>query len=283
MPFEFSDQHISDYHQLGFTIFRDVIPAKLMTDLRVQMDKAREIARKRGGDQAQRLQPLVQFEEIDMKPIDEYQRLPKLVHAVNRLFEDRFGAPVDLTATRSVMGVLVEPATRPWCTMWHRDWRDNIGGLDLEAWGKVRYDIRMFNQINCALYQDGSTWVVPGSHLRDDTDGEIRYLPSRPIVGPDTSALSNEEAEVRCLEYCKNMPGSFQAKLNAGDFMLYRNSLWHIGNYVPYCKRATIHDGLFDAKYEAFFKNPPIRKGTDGKNLTDFTNPNAHRLAGLGV
>ena len=38
------------------------------------------------------------------------------------------------------------------------------------------------------------------------------------------------------------MPGAVQLRLSAGDFALYRSSAWHIGNYVPYRKRATIHD-----------------------------------------
>jgi hypothetical protein len=38
------------------------------------------------------------------------------------------------------------------------------------------------------------------------------------------------------------MPGATQVHLRAGDFAMYRNSLWHIGSYVPYVKRATLHD-----------------------------------------
>jgi hypothetical protein len=38
------------------------------------------------------------------------------------------------------------------------------------------------------------------------------------------------------------MPGAVCLHLDAGDFALYRNTLWHLGNYVPYGKRATLHD-----------------------------------------
>ena len=46
------------------------------------------------------------------------------------------------------------------------------------------------------------------------------------------------------------MPGAVQLHLDAGDFALYRNTLWHIGNYVPYRKRATIHDGALTAEFK---------------------------------
>ncbi len=29
--------------------------------------------------------------------------------------------------------------------------------------------------------------------------------------------------------------------LDAGDYALYRNVMWHLGNYVPYRIRATLH------------------------------------------
>ena len=45
------------------------------------------------------------------------------------------------------------------------------------------------------------------------------------------------------------MPGAVQTQLEAGDYCLYRNTLWHLGNYVPYRKRATIHDGVFTPEF----------------------------------
>lgn len=51
-----------------------------------------------------------------------------------------------------------------------------------------------------------------------------------------------EEREHVCLEYCRSMPGAVPLHLEAGDFALYQSTLWHIGNYVSYSKRATLHD-----------------------------------------
>ena len=40
--------------------------------------------------------------------------------------------------------------------------------------------------------------------------------------------------------------------LAAGDFCLYRNSLWHLGNYVPYAQRATLHDAVDTDEFESW-------------------------------
>ena len=66
-----------------------------------------------------------------------------------------------------IMGLLVEPLEHPWHIGWHRDGvvevppeaRDEIVNAKLaEVW----YDLRHFNQVNCAIYADSCTWFVPG-------------------------------------------------------------------------------------------------------------------------
>lgn len=278
MPFSFTDRHITDYHEKGFTIFRSIVPTALLTDLRREADKGRQIARKRSGESAQRLQPILNYPEISPRPFDDFRHLPALVDALNALFEQGFGKKVDTDATRDVFGILYEPASQPWCTMWHRDWRDNVKGLRLAEWDKRQLDIRLFNQVNCALYGDSCTWVVPGSHLRRDTPSEIRRFPDRPIPGPNLENLNAEEAEAAALAYTMSMPGAHQAHLFAGDYMLYRNSLWHIGNYLPYRKRATIHDGLFSDAFREWFKDPPYHPAKEDGSR-DWENPNVETAA----
>ena len=62
MAFRLSDQHIEEFHILGYIVFREILPASLISDLRRVSDTARAIARKRGGPQVQRLQPVGNFE-----------------------------------------------------------------------------------------------------------------------------------------------------------------------------------------------------------------------------
>ena len=246
MKFTFSDQHIEEYHTQGYTVFLQILPPSLIRDLRHVSDKARTIARERGGPQVQRLQPVGNY-DLDQQPFIDYAELPPLVDAIAKLL-----TPRHRHGNRSHFGILLEPAEMPYCTQWHRDWRDNCGGLNLSAWDAVFSDINLFNQINCALYDDDCTWVVPDSHLRRDLLREAKLFPERPIPGPRLNGLTAEEREHVCLDYCQSMPGGVRLSLGAGDFALYRNTLWHLGNYVPYCKRATLHDTADTAEFAAW-------------------------------
>ena len=92
----------------------------------------------------------------------------------------------------------------------------------------------------------------PGSHLRPDLPRERAAFPHFPPRKPEVDDLGYAQRERTCLEYCRQMPGAERLVLDAGDFALYRNSLWHIGNYVPYRKRATLHDSVRTPEYDAF-------------------------------
>jgi ectoine hydroxylase-related dioxygenase (phytanoyl-CoA dioxygenase family) len=143
------------------------------------------------------------------------------------------------------LGVLFEPADAAWSTNWHRDWA-HAPFADFEAYRKTSTNMRVWNQLNAALYDDHSLWVVPGSHDRDDTPEERALFPDNPPAGPALSPeMSAVERETTCLAYARQMPNAVQIVLCAGDIAFYRNSSWHIGNYVPYVKRATLHDGFY--------------------------------------
>ena len=64
MPFQYTQQHRIEYERDGLTILRGVIPATLLADLRRETDKACEIARRQHGPQAQRLQPVYEYEKL---------------------------------------------------------------------------------------------------------------------------------------------------------------------------------------------------------------------------
>ncbi|MDA1192087.1 MAG: hypothetical protein O3A46_10450, partial [Candidatus Poribacteria bacterium] len=220
---------------------RGILPGSLIEDLRRVTDRGRELARERQGAQTQRFQPVASF-DVDQQPFIDYGELAVLNDAIHRTL-----SPRHWHADRTKLGVLLEPAEAPWCTNWHRDWLHHDANLDRALWDKGFRDINIFNQVNCALYEDSSTWVVPGSHLRDD-------LPREHGKGtpPDLKGLSNPDRERVGLEYCLGMPDAMQLHLNAGDFALYRASMWHIGNYVPYRKRATLHDHIDTPEFIAW-------------------------------
>jgi hypothetical protein len=239
MGFVFTEQHREEYFRDGYTVLEGLIPPALLSDLRRQTDKARDIARRENGPNCQRLQPVYKYEELDHRPFTDFLRLPGLRAAV----EDMLGSE---HRESEIRGVLLEPAERAWCTAWHRDWGYNVPGIDVAAFFRHVNNPRMFNQLNAALYDDHSLWAVPRSHNREDTSEEREAFPRIPPPGPDlTDAMTPEQREAACTAYCRRMPGATPILLAAGDVAFYRNSTWHLGTYVPYIKRATLHDGFF--------------------------------------
>src|SRR5215467_4176517 len=109
MAFIYSDKNREEYITDGFTILRDLIPATLLGDLRREPDRAREIARKRGGPQTQRLQPVYAYEELNPQPFRDFLGLPGMRATVEGILG---------TGHRqsNIMGVLLEPAQDAWCT-----------------------------------------------------------------------------------------------------------------------------------------------------------------------
>ena len=264
--FQFSDKHIEDYQQLGYTVFRGIVPPSLIEDLRRESDKGRDIAHAQDPN-TQRFLPKV-TEGVDLQPFTDFLELSAIRDAVARVLP----SPVLESTVQGMFSVLINPAEQPYCTQWHRDWRDNIKALDLDRWEADYKDMDLFNQVNCALYEDSCTWVVPASHLRGDTSEEIAVFPERPIPGPELEGKSGAERERLCLDYCQSLPGAERLLLDAGDYCLYRNSLWHLGNYIPYRKRATLHEGVMTAKFKTWIDenlavvNQRIQAGAEWEN-----------------
>lgn len=243
MAFQFCDAMINTYLSQGYLIFRGIVPPSLLSDLRAEAEKARDLAHKLNGPQTQRIQPLSAYgDDLDLKPFYDYTELTELRDATARLLgKDYTHGHVD------IMGLLVEPSERPWHIGWHRDgvvevpseaYDDTVRTKLAEVW----HDLRHYNQVNCAIYADSCTWFVPGSHLRQqDLPGERQTTRDPTLRGP-IAGVSNVEAERLYLDHCRRFPGAVQVHLGPGDFMVYRNLAWHTGNYVTYQPRATIHD-----------------------------------------
>jgi hypothetical protein len=246
MPFQFRDSHISDFYTLGYTVFCSILPPALIRDLRRVAAQAREIIHSEQGQQVQRLQPVAAY-DLDSKPFQDFANLSPLRDAVSRVLNPRVRY-----GNINTLGILLHPGDIPYSTPWHRDWRDNQAGLNLSAWEERSSDIDLFNQMNSPLYEDSSLWVVPSSHLRRDLPGEIERFPDRPIPTPQLEGKTGVEREQVCLDYCRSMPGAVRLHLDTGDFALYRSTLWHLGNYVPYRNRATLHDFVDTPEYRTW-------------------------------
>lgn len=256
MTFCYSERNREEYHSLGLTVLRDAIPGALLADLRRETDTAREITRRENGPQAQRLQPVYRYPDLNPQPFRDFLALPELRRTVEEILGPEH-------AESDIMGVLFEPRETAWATPWHRDWGYNVPGIDLDAFfDAALHKPGMFSQLNGALYDDHSLWVVPGSHNRRDTEAEQGAFGGRvPPPGPAVSGqMSAVERERVCRAYARGMPGAVQVGLGAGDVAFYRAVGWHVGNYVPYTKRATLHDGFYGPEDRAWQANVPMAK-----------------------
>jgi hypothetical protein len=234
------------YRENGYHIIRQIIPATLLTDLRREAAKAQAIAHRIDGPQAQRLSVIGQYHaELDMSVFQAFDEIDGLDQAIKELL-----TPEHVMRPSADSTILFGPRDRPWSTEWHRDWRDHIEDAPFQAhvgdakWEAIANDFGFWNQVNCPLYEDSSTWYVPGSFKRIHNTAEETQLyasSTQEILRDEANEQTDEALELRCLQYCQAMPGAVQLVLNPGDFCIYRNIGWHLGNYVPYRTRMTIH------------------------------------------
>ena len=237
MAFRYTERHRAEYLEHGLTILRGLIPPSLLTDLRRETDRARDIARARLGPQAQRLQPVWSYDGLEHAPFREFLALPGLCATVEGILGNEH-------RPSERMAVFLEPEQDAWCGAWHRDW-GNVPGVNQDEFFATAANPRMYNQMNGAVYDDHSLWVVPGSDRRRDTDAERAAFACSPPEGPVLdAAMPPAEREAACILYARRMPGGVPVALLAGDVAFYRACIWHLGCYVPYTRRATLHDSF---------------------------------------
>lgn len=256
MTYKIPEQDIASYRRDGYIVFKRIIPPSLITDLRVQAEKAAAIVRAK-DPQAQRIQPVGSYaDQLDMKPFQDFAQLPAINDALQQVT-----TPEHYYGKLDVLGILLEPSKDAWCTSWHRDISLESSKLSLEDFEELIYDWNTAHQINSPLYDDECTWYVPGSHLRSfDLPGETALIQQPKEIGVGWPGQKQQGAdaitrELSCDKYTRAMPGAVQLRLMAGDFALYRASGWHTGNYVPYKRRATLHDAVFNPRHEIWWRN----------------------------
>ena len=246
------------YREEGYHIIPQVIPASLLKDLRREAARAQEIARRIDGPQAQRISILGNYsDELDMSAFNAFDEIEGLEQAIRDLLTPEHFLQPTAEAT-----ILFAPRDRPWSTEWHRDFRDHIEEEPwkqylADSWEATSNDFKLWNQVNCPLYEDNSTWYVPGSFKRTSNTPQENALyasSTQEKLRDESNEISDEALELYCLNYCQAMPDAVQLVLNPGDFCIYRNVGWHIGNYVPYRKRMTIHTQCDTREFGEFRK-----------------------------
>lgn len=213
----------------GYIILRKVIPPGQLEPLRntfeTMVDRQRETwARERGpGDPP--------------GGVWETGHQPRL--NIDTLIEDDTASAAEFCLHENTMGVsrqimhsrlaavtgmmfMCSPVRDHGPAPWHRD----IHPIDQAPLSGLEFDLVNnapgYVQWNIPLYDDHVLWVIPRSHRRVNTDEENRLLKENPR---------------------QPLPGGFQVQLNAGDGVVYTNTILHWGSNYSTQLRRTIHLG----------------------------------------
>ncbi|MBI1922928.1 phytanoyl-CoA dioxygenase family protein [Candidatus Poribacteria bacterium] len=127
--------------------------------------------------------------------------------------------------------LLVSSERKRYHINWHRD-SARDGEIELE---QLMARLRSHVQLNGALYDDETLYIVPGSHRRVITDAEREILRNSPKA---------------------DMPNQIAVQLKAGDIVFYNSSLLHKGYNRTGAKRQTLHYALVVAPPEDQPPNP---------------------------
>lgn len=219
----------------GYLILRNVIPPKLLDAVRTacekMVDRQREIwARERapddppGGAWETSAQPRLAMRNMGAQ-VDAETALSVEIW----LHENLQGVSSELLnleeAAVTEMMMMCNPVRDHGPAKWHRDFSPSYcaplqGYADDIAENGPRYV-----QWNIPLYDDDVLWVVPKSHLRPNSQEEIRQLTAN-----DRSPLTS----------------GVQTHLNAGDGVAYILPILHWGSDYTTKLRRTIHGGFSD-------------------------------------
>ena len=152
--------------------------------------------------------------------------------------------------------LLVSSERKPYHINWHRDSAPD-GEVPLET---LLSRLRNHVQLNGALYDDETLYVVPGSHRRELTDAERSVIQQTPKAA---------------------MPNQLVVKLKAGDIVFYNSSILHKGYNIDGSKRQTLHYAILTAPQENEPPNPESPTSQEWLNEPTFLNSLPERLKPL--
>ena len=121
------------------------------------------------------------------------------------------------------MMMMCNPVSDRGPALWHRDFYPPLNAPLMAYADDILESGPRYVQWNIPLYDDDVLWVVPGSHIRPNTEEEnasIRADPRAPV------------------------PGGIQTHLNAGDGVVYILPVLHWGSNYSTKMRRTVHGGF---------------------------------------
>jgi ectoine hydroxylase-related dioxygenase (phytanoyl-CoA dioxygenase family) len=219
----------------GYLVLREVIPPEELDALResyeLMVSRQREIwARERAPQD-----PPGGVWETSPQPRLQLGRAP-----LAGLVDEKTASAVEIWAHENMQGVSSEllgeedagvtemmlmcsPVKDCGPAAWHRD-HHPIDTAPLQGYiDDIVETGPRYVQWNLSLYDDSVLWVLPGSHLRENSEAENEQLLADPKVP---------------------LPGAVQTHLNAGDGVVYILPILHWGSNYSQKMRRTIHGGF---------------------------------------
>ena len=152
--------------------------------------------------------------------------------------------------------LLVSSERKPYHINWHRDFAPD-GEVPL---GNLLSRLKNHVQLNGALYDDETLYIVPGSHRRELTEAERAVIQQTPKA---------------------DMPDQLIVKLKAGDIVFYNSSILHKGYNIDASKRQTLHYAVLTAPPENEPPNPESPTSQEWLNEPTFLSSLPERLKPL--
>ena len=147
------------YLRQGYLLVEGVFGAgKVAEALRALEDVPGWIRARRHRD-IQRAQPLHTCPAVrDPAWLERLYDTPRLEAIIEEVFGGAIVPTPNMARDLKLAGLLIEPLDRWWSTGLHRDYRDFIANLDMDAWKAGAGDLRLFNQVNIPLLPDRCFW-----------------------------------------------------------------------------------------------------------------------------
>ena len=207
------------FMEQGFLVIRGLIPPEKLVSLRREYELAVERHQAAHPEEwASSAQPRLNLAEPGL--IDTRNAGAVQLWCDARVLEvaARMLALPDPAVTQ--MMLMCSPRNDYGPSTWHRD----VHAHDMAPLHLLQDDLRengpRYVQWNIPLYDDDVLWVVPGSHLRLNTDDENRQL---------------------SLNASAPLPGAIPVGLLAGDAVIYVNYILHWGsNYSAKMRRTVV-------------------------------------------
>ena len=253
---------LQQFKRDGYLILRQVIPPELLDDLRSSFEKLvnhqREIwVRERkpgdppGGQWETQPQPRIALfcEFID----ESTENAIKICLHENTRGVCRQLMQAEEAAVANYI-VICNPSHDHGPGDWHRD----MHSIDQAPMRGLQRDLMenapAYLQWNIPLYDDDVFWVLPGSHSRLNTEAEHRQLAENPRIP---------------------LPGGIPVELQAGDGVVYTNTILHWGSNYSNKLRRVIHPGYRSLGGPSF---PYLPGSGHDQAFTQCVSPNSQKI-----